>query len=423
VFHRITRTITTLAGVLKVRVLSYLDDFLWFARAGEEARVAGFAKWVLEALGWRLNSKCDFTPSFEKKFLGLMVNTERFVFRTPAKKMEDIQVRLRDCIRDQDALGSVSLSSLETLVGKIIALELAVPGVRAWTRRLYKVIGKARADQHQVRLPEEALAELRFLGPHLRVWATRGWFIRSTRDTFLDVYTDAGEFGFGGWAVLDSGERIESSRMFQQAEIVGKSSCFRELFGVARVAEDFVDHLRGRKVRFLMDADAAVRNMTNQGGKVPELIEMYKAWMDFCIANEIEAYFVWLPREENERADRLSKKITLNVRLSQHARGRLYSSGVFSPEQLELLRVPDFNVIGQVIDNLRRTRSQALLVIPVFPSKPWYAPLLTAMHNAGGLTLELPSADISFLGIGEGACPYPKWRVRAFFVNFEEGIE
>ena len=418
VFHRITRTITTLAGVLKVRVLSYLDDFLWFAREGEEGIVAAFAKWVLEVLGWKLNAKCDFEPSFEKKFLGLLINTERFVFVTPPRKMEDIQTRILSCIREQRLSGSVGLSVLETLVGKVTALELAVPGVRAWTRGLYKVIGKARFRQETVPLTEEAVEELLFLGPHLRAWATKGWFIRSSRDTFLDVYTDAGEFGLGGWAVLPDGERVEFSTMYQDARIVGKSSCFRELFGVARVAEAFVEHLRGRKVRFVMDAAAAVRNMCNQGGKVPELIELYKAWVQFCITHRIEAYFVWVPREENVKADELSKKITLNVQLSQTALTCLHQSRVFSSAQLELLRTPDFNVIGHVLDKLRSARAEALLVIPVFPSKGWYPVLIQAAHRAGNVSMMLPTADVSFQDMLGKPCHYPRWKVRALFVSF-----
>ena len=58
-------------------------------------------------------------------------------------------------------------------------------------------------------------------------------------------------------------------------DLVGKSSTYRELYALHQLVLKNLSAFRGKRVRFLMDSAAAVRNMYNQGGKIPELIALY----------------------------------------------------------------------------------------------------------------------------------------------------
>ena len=97
--------------------------------------------------------------------------------------------------------------------------------------------------------------------------------------------------------------------------MIGKSSTFREFFALLRVTETFGDHLRGRKVLFVMDSQPLVRCLYNEGGKNEELTELYKQWLGVCIGLGIEPYSEWTPREGCDN-DKLSKRVPLTWSLT-----------------------------------------------------------------------------------------------------------
>ena len=76
IFHKITRPMVALAGALGVRLMSYLDDFLFMASPEETPDTQEFARWLFPLLGWQTNDKCDWKPSRAKKFLGLIVDPQ-----------------------------------------------------------------------------------------------------------------------------------------------------------------------------------------------------------------------------------------------------------------------------------------------------------------------------------------------------------
>ena len=55
------------------------------------------------------------------------------------------------------------------------------------------------AEEQTVPLPEEVLEELRFLQSHLPAWSCVGLPLPPDT-TDVSIYTDAGEFGYGGHA-------------------------------------------------------------------------------------------------------------------------------------------------------------------------------------------------------------------------------
>ena len=141
-FHKITRHIVAFAGRLGVRVLSYLDDFLWMAQPNKIAQTSAFAQWILPLLGWSLNQKCDFTPSTFKKFLGFYVDSEAMRLKAPFRKVRETSRMIRDTI----TTGAATVKHLQSIAGKIISLRLAIPGTRAWTRSTNELIAKATRE-------------------------------------------------------------------------------------------------------------------------------------------------------------------------------------------------------------------------------------------------------------------------------------
>ena len=144
-FHKITRPMVALAGILSVRVMAYLDDFMWMASDEELPATSRFAQWILPLLGWTPNEKCEWEPTMQKKFLGFIVDSESMRLKALPRKVADITSRINSALEPP----TCPLRELERLVGKIIALKLAIPGTRAYTRACNKLMSAARRIAHE----------------------------------------------------------------------------------------------------------------------------------------------------------------------------------------------------------------------------------------------------------------------------------
>ena len=176
-----------------------------------------------------------------------------------------------------------------------------------------------------------------------------------------------------------------------------------------KVALRLGENLRGKKVLFLMDSRAGVQNMLNQGGSVRVLNEAYREWLQVCADLNIEAFFEWIPREENTRADKLSKRVPLLWRLATAS-----ADSVRSAFDMPWV-LPDLNQYGNVLAEARRVGGDLLLVHPVWLAAPWWN-LITTF---GVRSIDLPTADKSLRCVGK-ARPGPGfWSMRASLLRFE----
>ena len=159
-----------------------------------------------------------------------------------------------------------------------------------------------------------------------------------------------------------------------------------------------------------MDSAAAVRNMYNQGGKIPELIMMYKAWMALCLEHNIDAYFCWIPREENGEADGLSKQVPLEWALTQDTLTLIKS--VFGKSVR--VHLPNLNQLNNFLDNLARDGGEEVVIHPVWPACSWW----TKLRSACVQMLALPEARESLVSAVGGRPGPHAWKMQASRVVF-----
>ena len=234
-------------------------------------------------------------------------------------------------------------------------------------------------------------------------WPSKGLPIPSLSHD-IAICTDAGEIGFGGHILFPT-----SSEEFFDAlplRMLGTSSTHRELYAQRTVAAHLLPFLARKKVAFCMDSKAAIANLNNQGGKNPELRDSFVSWFFFCSRNNIEPYYVWLPRQHNWRADRLSKMIPTLWSLTNWDHSQLWA---LCPLVATLV---DFNCILHSLHTWRLcSAGWTLLVHPVWPAMHWWN-LLTS-HT----TDYWPLSPANRCLLSSTVIP-PPWPMRASLLYF-----
>ncbi len=308
-------------------------------------------------------------------------------------------------------LGSpqTTVGAVHSLWGTIVSMRPALQGASAYCYEIGRQTVAERAlgreGDDTMYLSQASTQELLLLRTHIRSHGPQGLPIPSTTQN-ISVWSDAGEVGFGGHT---TDAKQEYSTALPE-ELIGSSSTRRELYALRKVALALGDVIRGKKVLFHMDSRPGVQNMLNQGGSKRDLHEEYKAWLKTVEDLQIEPYFTWVPREENVRADALSKRVPLQWGLSALASAVM---ATHFPDQEWTL--PDFNQIGNTLLEARSVEKHFILVHPVWPGAAWW----NMVQAYAAKSVDLPTADQSLLSTKKSWKGPPRWRMRATLISFE----
>ena len=400
-FHKTTRPMVRYLRMLAIRILSYLDDFLWGAAKGDIKELVRFAKQFFTILGFRTNEKCEWEGSFTVIFLGIMANTEEMRWEVPAYKrcyLVTAMTRLKEKMTRGEPLGVKEV--------RIVSLRLALEPAQAWTRALYGCINTAvNQGWNYLLLTAEAKEELKF-------WPE--WLKNPAKCTkaMLDHQEDM-------WMKLDTGEYASGGHLSGRwvtiplpGQYIGTSSTRRELYGLVEMIAYFARDIQGKKVRFDMDSLPGIRNLIKGGGPKSDLCQLVKRVWKQLNHLKVTPIWNWIPREKNKVADRLSKALATRA--------------VVRPDILRLVReaspvpsvlIPSFNDIGASIDNLRMTKAAATVILPYWPSRTWWV----VAQETGHVLMNLPTAEETLAPMWQHhpiSIHRPKWRMLAMTFDF-----
>lgn len=119
------------------------------------------------------------------------------------------------------------------------------------------------------------------------------------------VYSDASEVAYGGYTVGVGCEVAHENWTLEESE---KSSTWRELAAVERMIRAFASQLAGGAVCWFTD-NQAVSHIVGVGSRKSELQSLAMAIFKTCLRHAIELEVTWIPREQNQVADLISKVI------------------------------------------------------------------------------------------------------------------
>jgi hypothetical protein len=190
--------------------------------------------------------------------------------------------------------------------------------------------------------------------------------------------------------------------------IIGTSSTLREMTGLRLAVERWREELRGKKVRFIMDSQPAIRNLMKGGGPVHNLNEAAKEWWKTIQKLNIQPSYEWVRREDNQLADEMSKTNSFKVSKEWVNRDVLIRIEQFCRENgVPTIDFPDYNSIAQYVRGAKRAKAHSGLVVPEFQAMPWWPVLMQGgtRRSLLGTTLEV------YTGRTTGGRLPPKWNI------------
>lgn len=389
--------------------------------------------------------------------LGFIIDFEKqmyFVKQERVDRMKQLAERLWE-----ERERKIPATVVAAFPGAIVSMSLALGGVaRMRTRRLYAVLGnrKTRGEwKKKVQLTEEAKGEIRFWIENFDRF--HGRHITENRwETVVEmkVNSDAGERGYGGFLRLSKEvgngkrEEIVQRAREQSCEVrvqqrmrgmlaagieyrgeftmkqQGKSSTWREAWGFYQLIKFAAFLLTGCRVRVFLDNICLVfalgglvpgfdgMDRVYGGSKKADIQEIVERVCDLCVEMHIHIITQWIPREQNERADYLSKLTThydFRVRRStfewlerlwgRHTidrfssaesvmvQSRRYNSRFWQPGQAGCEAVDAFlqhwagennwihapyKLIGEVVEHMRSCRAVGTVIVPEWRGAAWW---------------------------------------------------
>ena len=201
------------------------------------------------------------------------------------------------------------------------------------------------------------------------------------------------------------------------AAYVGHSSTARELAALQCAAEAFRERVAGRRLRVVMDSRAAVCNLTKEGGPVRELCAIVKEWARWCEHHDVRPVYEWVPREENKRADALSRV---------HGTAWQVREGVFREAERRwgpaasgrgpgpIVCAPDWAVLAETVRRCELSRALVYVLTPDWVGQSWW--LTLTRHERAHFTLTFAEAYESVPG--QESVRAPGWGMRVTFADF-----
>ena len=300
VFTKLLRPLVKCRRGQGLRAVVYLDDGI-VATAGLEAAMhaSGTVQITLQQVGLVVNiEKSLWNPTQSLTWLGFSLDLSQGTVSVPDHKIEALRNTLA-AIVDKDAIPAKQIASI---VGKILSMSITLgPVARLMTRSLYALLNHRKSWFQRLTITAQARTELSFWSKSLAEWNLEN--IWKSPSAIRVVYSDASGSGFGGYTVEHSPQIVHTQWSEWEAQ---QSSTWRELKAVHMVLQALAPKLQNEQLRWLTDNQNVVRIVLH-GSKKPLFQELALSVFQLCVVHHVTIEPEWIPREENELADYISK--------------------------------------------------------------------------------------------------------------------
>jgi hypothetical protein len=448
VFTKVMRVPAAHLRSVGVRLLLYLDDWLFLAATRSDALATrALVDHLFRILGLRRNpEKGVWDPTQRLQHLGLLVDTVKGVFRVPDEKLVRLHKSASTLLHHANShCRWVSARQLAAFTGLATSVKMALPEQPLRTRSLHDALRKLRSWGADVQLSRQALKDLqwwrRLPADHLAgpIW-------RPT--TTATVTTDAsGDIGWG--AHLNDGQATASDTWaLEEAPL---HITHKELLAVDKALVLFGSQLQDHNVRLQSDNSAVVAIVNSGSSRSAALMQLVRQLWQRAASLRLRLFASYVSTHSNHLADDLSRGRRapawrlpqplfeqLQQRFGPHDVDRfasvhsrllhrwnsLDSDGAEAVDAFSVswarannyINAP-WDLLPRVINKLRTERAVATVIAPWWPSQSWWPDLqaMTVAHMRLRLPMDLPLSHPHHRP--PEPLRHPAWRVYAFRVQ------
>lgn len=428
-FTKLMKPVIARLRAMGVRCVIYLDDLILMADT--RALASEHAKVVTQlfcTLGLRVNvEKSELRPSRVRKFLGFHINTKSMVLQLPPKRLGDLKRQCRRLLVMAEKGRLTTPRQLAGVLGRLNWAADAVMPARLFSSGLLHMMLQGRqrvwrgAWDRAVPWTTTAMRDLRFWTFALAAWNGRSLLLPTPAH---EMQTDASHYGWGGVLVSHPSRTKPQARGFFTPEEEMQSNNARELRGIVLSLEAFAHHFRWKDchVRVWTDNVTAMACVRRQRGASEVLDELTRRLWHFCLRRGLWVTARHIPGKDNDAADALSRWKTDSSDWSLQDRCWRAVESEWGPHSVDLFASalnskcrryaswgydakatwvdafsrswrrenpfvhPPLKLIFRVLNQLRQDRGSASVVLPFWPSAPWF-PVMIRMLTARPIVL------------------------------------
>ena len=312
VYNTLSDIVATYMRMCGVHLIYYLDDF-GFAFSGRlSERERHWELWRIWAIMYFAGycvarDKSMLIPQRTMTLLGFGIDTHRMRYFVPEGKVSALLELLEMVLSSRP----ITVTVLQSLVGKAQAMSLAIPPVSIFLKSSYRLLSLAdRNDWRRVYVPRQVKDDLRMLRElrtwfFLSVWPREQHVELSLISTYR-VESDASGYGYGGALYLPNATLTCSGRF------VGPERDWyihiKEMYAAKRTLMRYREHLHDCYVDLYTDNEVLLHTMLKGSSTVPELQEFAKWLLAFQIERNIVVRAHRVTSEDNRVTDCLSRE-------------------------------------------------------------------------------------------------------------------
>ena len=309
VFTEVTRHLVTIWREKGYRVIMYLDDGVAASDNVNDANeMARQIRNDLNNFGFLISEeKSDWNPKTSVIWLGFNFDFLSGRISVSQDRLNRIICKIDQLLeRCKSKVAFCKVRDLASAVGSIQSAQAAVGNATiVMTKFCHICIDQRFNWQSNIMLSDRAVNELQFWKNSIQ--NLNGKLLCDNKIVSCIIYSDASEAGYGGYVTMDDEVQTEASGAWSVSDS-SESSTWRELQAVSLLLNKFARTLMGKCVQWNTDNKNVVTIM-NKGSMKPKLQCIALNIFDIIGQFDIELIMQWVPREQNEQADFLSKAL------------------------------------------------------------------------------------------------------------------
>ena len=386
----------------------FIDDTLLIGESEEECvQNVKSSLSLFRSLGFVVHpEKSVLTPSRQITYLGFIINSENMTVVATDEKKQKIMKTATKLLTE----GSSTVRELAQFIGQVVACFAGVKFGPLWYRSMER--DKTRALKQnkgnfdsRVNFSEETRSEMRWWKKNIAASYNHIDIDNSNPDLIL--FTDASLTGWGC-----SCELGRTGGQWNHAEAQSSINVL-ELKAALLSLQSFVREKFNIHVRLMMDNTTAVACVSKMGTSHSDQCNtVTKEIWQFCIQRDIWVSAAYVPGKENVEADEESRKenqdtewmlnsdiLSDSLKLlgakpeidlfASRLNKQLPSYVSYKPDPTAtavnaftlswackvVYCFPPFCVIPRVLQKISKDKARGILVVPDWPSQPWYSKL------------------------------------------------